>query len=274
MIINTNISSLITRNNLRQNNNELQAAMEKLSSGKRVNGAMDDAAGLSIITRMTTQVRGMEVAGRNANDGISLLQTAESAMGSISDVLQRVRELAVQADNGTYSATDRTSLQMEITALIAEAEHIAQSTNFNGIQLLNGATTTITLHISDLATDTMTFGLSNVTSGAAGLNIDAIDVTAVGGAQNAITTVDTALNVLSSNRSTLGAMQNRLQFTIDNLSVATQNTTSSRSRIEDADMAEESSKLTRSEILNSSAIAMLSKANQNPQQIMQLLQGQ
>jgi flagellin len=288
MIINTNVSSLVTRNYLRKTNDDLQATMEKLSSGKRINKAADDAAGLAISTRMTTQITGMNTATRNANDGVSLIQTAESAMGSISDILQRMRELAVQADNGTYSGSDRTSLKSEMDALVKEIDHISSTTNFNGISLLDGTNTTVTLHISDLATDTLTVGLNDVQAntlgfgdGTATLNLDALDITSAtgtltgsdSGAQDAIKAIDGALNQISGYRADLGAMQNRLNFTVDNLAVANQNTTSARSRIEDADMAAESSEMTRNKILTQSSIAMLAQANQNPQQIMQLLQG-
>jgi len=294
MIINTNVSSLVTRNYLRQNNEDLQAAMEKLSSGKRINKAADDAAGLSIATRMTTQVRGMDVATRNAGDGVSLIQTAESAMGSIGDILQRMRELAVQADNGTYSVQDKTSLKSEMDALVAEISHIADTTKFNGISLLNGTNASVTLHISDLANDTITVGLVDAQTsvlGETGLKLNALDITSAtavldgtvgasgatlssaNGAQDAILAIDAALDAISSDRAELGAMQNRLGFTIDNLAVARQNTTAARSRIEDADMAEETSKMTRNKILNQSSIAMLAQANQTPNQILQLLQG-
>lgn len=293
MIINTNVSSLITRNYLRQNNDDLEAAMEKLSSGKRVNKASDDAAGLAIISRMTTQISGMDVATRNAEDGISLLQTAESALGSISDILQRMRELAVQADNGTYSTADKQSLQEEMDELIDEIQHIAETTKFNGISLLNGSTTPVTLHISDAANDTLTIGLTNAQTASLGetsLKLSALDITtgtstlnntlgtsgatltSANGAQDAILAIDAALDSISSDRANFGAMQNRLGFTIDNLSVASQNTTTSRSRIEDADMAAETSEMSRAKIINQSAIAMLTQANQTPQSILSLLQ--
>jgi len=289
MIINTNVSSLSTRNYLRKNNDDLQMAMERLSSGKRINKAADDAAGLSIATRMTSQVRGMDVATRNAGDGISLIQTAESAMGSIGDILQRMRELAVQADNGTYSDSDKVSIKAEMDALVNEIEHIADTTKFNGISLLNAAQT-LSLHMSDLANDTMDFALFDMQTaalshgdGATTISLSSIDVTATvgtlnigglsaNGAQDAIHVIDGVLDLVSSYRSNLGAVQNRLGFAIDNLSVARQNTTASRSRIEDADMAEETSKMTRNKILNQSSIAMLAQANQNPNQILQLLQ--
>lgn len=294
MIINTNVSSLVTRNYLRQNNDDLQATMEKLSSGMRINKASDDAAGLAIATRMSTQISGMNVATRNAEDGISLIQTAESALGSISDILQRMRELAVQADNGTYSADDKKSLKAEMDELVKEIEHIADTTKFNGISLLDGSSTSVTLHISDLATDTITVGLTNAQTASLGetsLKLSALDITsgtstlngtagaggatltAANGAQDAILAIDAALNSISSDRAEFGAMQNRLGFTVDNLAVANQNTTAAKSRIEDADMAAETSEMSRAKIINQSAIAMLTQANQTPQSILSLLQG-
>jgi len=268
MIINTNVSSLVTRNNLRKTNDALQATMQKLSSGKRINSASDDAAGLAIATRMSSQITGMNTATRNANDGMSLVQTAESAMGSVSDILQRMRELAVQADNGTYSASDKTNLKAEFDQLTSEIDHIASNTSFNGVKLLDGSTAAVTLHISDAATDTMTVGLQSMTSTA--LTITGLDIST--NAQAALTAIDGALDSVSTGRATLGSYQNRLGFTVDNLSTASTNLTSARSRIEDADMAAESSEMTRNKILSQSSIAMLAQANQNPQQVLQLLQ--
>jgi flagellin len=269
MIINTNVSSLVTRNNLRKTNDALEATMQKLSSGKRINSASDDAAGLAIATRMSSQITGMNTATRNANDGVSLLQTAESAMGSVSDILQRMRELAVQADNGTYSASDKTNLKAEFDQLTSEIDHISSNTSFNGVKLLDGSTASVTLHISDAATDTMGISLQNMTSASlfAGATLDIST-----DAQGALDAIDTALDTVSTGRATLGSYQNRLNFTVDNLSTASTNLTAARSRIEDADMAEESSEMTRNKILTQSSIAMLAQANQNPQQVLQLLQ--
>jgi len=267
MIINTNVSSLKTRFNLGKTQQDLSSAMERLSSGKRINSAKDDAAGLAISTRMTSQVRGMDVAMRNAGDGISMLQTAEGALGSVSDILQRMRELAVQADNGTNSTSDKTALKGEFDQLASEIEHIAQSTSFNGVKLLNGTTATVTLHISDAATDTMTIGLDSIAS--ASLFSGTMDIST--DAQGAIGIIDTALDTVSSQRADLGSSMNRLGFAIDNLSVTRNNLTAARSRIEDADMAEEMSRLTRDRILSQSATSMLAQANQQPQLVLNLL---
>jgi flagellin len=253
---------------MRTNNSVLEQTMERLSSGKRINAAKDDAAGLAIVTRMNSQIRGMQTATRNAQDGQSLLQTAESALGSISDILSRMRELAVQADNGTYSTTDKTSLQAEVADLIAEIDHIAQNTTFNGISLLNGTSTLVSLHISDKATDVIGVSLQNGTSGS--LAVGTVNVST--GAQAAITAIDTALNTVSTSRANLGAKQNRLNFIIDNLQIAKQNTEASKSRIEDADMAQEASELTKRQILAQSSMSMLQQANQSKQSVLSLLQ--
>lgn len=302
MRINTNNSSLNTRHFLNNNQDFLEKSMARLSSGKRINSAADDAAGLAITERMTTQIKGKSVALRNAMDGVSLIQTAESALGSISNILQRIRELSVQADNGTYSATDKSSIQDEIKELVKEINSTATKTSFNGINLLDGSSdsagagTGIILHIGDGAGETMGFDITSALGADLGLDanatpatlevtIDTIDVTddatwlAFGtpaanytGAQMAIKVVDAALNMVSDKRAELGALQNRLEFTIDNLSVSKINTEASRSRIQDADMAQETSELAKAKILSQSSIAMLSQANSNPQAILQLLQ--
>ena len=269
MYINTNYNSLVSRGYLYNTNKDLSKTMERLSSGKRINGAADDAAGLAISTRMTAQVRGLDVATRNAQDGISMIQTAESAMGSVTDILQRMRELAVQADNGTYAASDITSMQGEFNALISEIAHIADTTTFNGKQLLATGGTVVSLHISDKYNDTLsvTFGDMSATAlGVQGLTLSA-------NAQTAISVIDAALDEVSTERGNLGASINRLDFIVDNLISAKNNTSASRSRIEDADMAAEMSELTKSQILQQSTMAMLSKANSQPQGVLSLLQG-
>ncbi|MGN5651098.1 flagellin N-terminal helical domain-containing protein [Bacillus sp. Brlt_9] len=268
MYINTNTSSLVARNAMRINDNDLSKAMERLSSGLRINTAADDAAGLAISERMNSQVRGMKQATRNAQDGVSLIQTAEGAMGTIADILQRMRELSVQADNDTYSATDKGSVKDEMTKLAKEIDHIATTTTFNGITLL-GSTQSVTLHISDKFDDTLAVNLTDVQTAA--LGIDSIDVGT--DAKAAIKAIDGALDKISKGRGELGANQNRLDFIVDNLQLSIQNTEASKSRISDADMAAESSSLTRAQILSQSSMAMLQKANQKPQSIMQLLQG-
>ena len=267
MRINTNVSSLIARNAMRENNADYAKAMERLSSGLRINGASDDAAGLAISERLQTQIRGMEQAYANTQDGISLIQTAEGSLGVIADILQRMRELAIQADNGTYSDADRASLQHEVALLLEEVNHIANTSSFNSINLLNNDID-VTLHVSDQATDTITFQLLDVRTDA--LGISGIDIAA--DAQGAIELIDASLDLVSETRATLGSTQNRLEFIGDNLTTTTANTESSNSVIQDADMAAETSNLSRAELLTNTAMAMLSKANQQPQQIQQLLQ--
>jgi flagellin len=277
MNINTNISSITTQHYMRKNNVELASAMERLSSGKRINSAADDAAGLAITSRMTAITRGLDAAIRNANDGNSLLQTAESSLGSISSLLQRIRELAVQADNDTYSANDKQSLQDEINQMLSEIDHVAATTEFNGVKLLDGTVPTINLHISHLATDTIQVTLQDATTGATGLNLDPttnVDVTGAGTAQTAIATIDAALDTITSQRAGLGAMMNRMNYTIDNLSATNTNMQASRSRIEDADMAAEVSRMSKQKVLLQSSISMLTQANQQPQMILSLLQNQ
>jgi flagellin len=269
MIINTNISSLVSQRYLNKTQDQMSTVMERLSSGKRINGAGDDAAGLAISTRMEAAVRGMDTAKRNTMDGISLLQTSESAMGSISSILQRMRELAVQADNGTNSTGDVTNLQAEFDQLSSEVDHIASTTQFNGVALLN-ATGTLAIHVSNNSQDTVDVKQYDVT--AATLGVDSLTL-GVGTSDAAIDQIDTALDLVSGNRAELGALENRFNFTIDNLNVSSTNLTSAKSRIEDADMAAEMSSLTRSKILTQSAMSMLAQANQNPQMILSLLQG-
>ncbi|MGN5651100.1 flagellin N-terminal helical domain-containing protein [Bacillus sp. Brlt_9] len=268
MFINTNYSSLVARGNLTKASGDLSKTMERLSSGLRINSAADDAAGLAISERMGAQVRGMDQAYRNAQDGVSLIQTAEGAMGTISDILQRVRELAVQADNGTNSGTDKDSIQGEITQLVGEIDHIAKTASFNGISLLS-ADATVTLHISDKADDTL--GVSLVKADSATLLGATLDVKA--DAKAAITAVDTAIDTISKSRGALGATQNRLDFISDNLISAKNNTAASKSRIADADMASEMSSLTKSQVLQQTTMAMLARANGQPQSVLQLLQG-
>ena len=269
MFINTNISSLVSRSNLNKANSGLNDVMQQLSSGKRINSAKDDAAGLAIATRMQSRSNGMEVAMRNANDGISMIQTAESALGSVSNILQRMRELSVQANNGTNSSTDKSSIKAEMDQLVSEIGNIATKTEFNGVKLLDGTGTSVTLHIGNDSADTLAVSLSSATT--TNLGVDTLDVTTATGAADAITAITTALDTVSSARAEFGAFQNRLEFTIDNLSSSRTNLEASRSRIEDADMAKASSEMAKNRVLVQSGVAMLSQANQSPQMVLQLL---
>jgi flagellin len=273
MRINHNIASLNTHRQLGINNTNVSKSLEKLSSGYRINRAGDDAAGLSISEKMRAQIRGLEQATRNAQDGISLIQTAEGGLNEVHSILQRMRELAVQAANGTNATEDLQAIQDEITELINEIDHIADSTDFNGTNLLNNAAGTVDLQIgyTDQAYDQLTLTLSDFQADATTLGVDTIDVTAAGGATAAITALDTAINTVSTARSKLGAYQNRLEHTINNLSTTAENMTASESRIRDVDMAKEMMEFTKNNILTQAAQAMLAQANQVPQGVLQLL---
>jgi flagellin len=269
MFVNTNYNSLVSRSNLNSVSNNLQKTMERLSSGLRINNAADDAAGLAISTRMNSQVSGMEQAFRNAQDGVSLIQTTEGAMGTITDMLQRMRELSVQSDNGTYSTTDKASMQVEVDALVKEIDHIATKTTFNGISILNGDTASVNLHISEKFDDTLTVNLIDVQT--ASLGVNSINLST--GSQDAIEAIDSAIGIISSARGELGATQNRLGYISDNIQNNINNISASRSRIQDSDMAKEASDLSKSQILQQTTMSMLARANSQPQAVLQLLQG-
>ena len=282
--INTNISSLNAQRNLSTSQNALHVSMQLLSSGLRVNSAKDDAAGLAIAERMNSQVRGMAVAMRNANDGISMAQTAEGALGKVGDMLQRMRELAVQAANGTNSVNDRNSLNNEYLQLARESARTLGGTQFNGQNIL-ATTTTATFQIganTDANLDQIqvtAFDWTSVASiiDAVGLAVGTDPTIAVAGtdgttATAAITALDLAITSINDQRATFGAVQNRFDNVVSNLMVASENQTAARSRIMDADYAVETSSLSRAQILQQAGNAMLAQANQLPQQVLALLQ--
>jgi flagellin len=274
MIINTNISSANTQNVLRQNNAAMAKVLARLSSGKRINSASDDAAGLGISERMSSMVTGNTAASRNIDDGKSLLQVGESALGSVSSLLQRMRELSVQADNGTYSSVDKTSLNNEFDQLSTEIDHIASNTSFNGVTLLNGGLAGgLQLHISYLSTDTMSISLATMNAAALSVGTSTTDLSTSAGAQFAISTIDAALNTVSAKRSDIGSVLNRLDFTTDALAASNTQTLAAKSRIVDADMAMEASNMSKYRILQQSSISMLQQANQSNQSVLSLLQG-
>ncbi|MFZ9407439.1 MAG: flagellin, partial [Burkholderiaceae bacterium] len=249
-VINTNIMSLNAQRNASANNSALSTAVQRLSSGLRVNSAKDDAAGLAIANRMSAQVRGMNQAIRNANDGISLAQTAEGSLGKISDMLQRMRELAVQAANDTNGSTDRTSLNQEFSQLKAEIDRTFDATKFNGTQILNtAATLNFQIGASNVASDQLAVSTSDLSGGTGMTAVASGDVTSLANAQSAIANIDTALTEINTARATFGAMQNRFESVIGNLQVAVENTEAARSRIMDADFAAETAALTRAQIL-------------------------
>lgn len=271
MYINTNISALNTLYNLGKNQVSSSRTMEGLSSGKRINRASDDAAGTAVAARMTTQVRGLSQAARNANDGVAMLQTFEGALGSMQDALQRMRELSIQSANGTYSDTDRTNLDGEFQQLWEEIDRISESTRFNGMKYIGADADDVVLQLSDVANDTLTITFTERTTATMFTGAQKID--SASDAQAAILEIDAALELINADRATFGGFMNRLDYTADNLNNAKVNLSDAKSRIEDLDMAEAMSELTKSEILSQSSIAMLGKANQAPQAILQLLQG-
>ena len=282
-VINTNLASLNTQRNLTASQASLTTSLQRLSSGLRVNSAKDDAAGLAIAERMNSQVKGMNVAIRNANDAISLSQTAEGALGKVGDNLQRMRELAVQAANGTNSTADRTTLDQEYTALAGEVTRVLQSTKFNGLNLLNasapaggfdfqvGANNNANEKIN-IATTDMTAGAGIAAVTGAGASASISDATGAK-ALAAMDALSTAIDEVSTARATFGAAQNRFEAVISNLQIASENQSASRSRIMDADFASETANLTRGQIMQQAGTAMLAQANSLPNGVMALLRG-
>jgi len=272
--INTNLNSLNAQRNLSASQGALSVAMQRLSSGLRVNSAKDDAAGLAIAERMNAQVRGMNVAARNANDGISLAQTAEGALGKIGDAMQRMRELAVQSANGTNNSQDRDNLQSEFQQLNDEVARIVAGTRFNGTVLFDGSSTAFTFQVGagTDATDTLSINTVDLTATVASLgalNISGVDST---GALAAITALDTGIIDTTTARATFGAAQNRFDSVIGSLMVFAENLSAARGRIMDADFAAETAALSRAQILQQAGNAMVAQANQLPQQVLTLLQ--
>ena len=268
IVINSNISSLNAQRNLLKSSLGLNKSMQRLSSGLRINSAKDDAAGLAISDRMTSQIRGLNQAVRNTNDGISLAQTAEGALQETTNNLQRMRELAVQASNGTLSDADRTSLNAEYSELVAEVDRISGTTTFNGIKLLDG-TLNADIQVGANAGETI-----NITIGAADSSTlmgSVGDVTTVSNAQTEIDAIDTALASVDSIRGKLGAKQNRFESTIANLSNISENMSAARSRIMDADIAQETSNMTKYNILQQAGVSVLAQSNQMPSLALSLL---
>jgi flagellin len=286
--INTNLVSLNAQRNLSSSQSSLATSMQRLSSGLRINGAKDDAAGLAISERMSTQARGMNVAIRNANDAISLAQTAEGALGKVGDIFQRMRELAVQSANGTNTSSDRTSLNEEFVQLAQEATRTLSGTRFNGEQILessgsytfqigaNDSTSLDQISVAGFDWNSTDGGAITDVLGTAvltGTNPPTLQISGTDGAAAlaAITSLDQALNRVNSQRSTFGAVQNRFDNVIANLMVASENQQAARSRIVDADYAQETANLSRAQILQQAGNAMVAQANQLPQQVLSLL---
>ena len=269
MRINNNIMALNAHRQLAINQSNSAKSMEKLSSGYRINRAGDDAAGLAISEKMRAQIRGLKQASRNAQDGISLIQTAEGALNESHAILQRMRELAVQSANDTNVDDDREALQKEVQALIEELNRIGNNTEFNTQKLLDGTFASKLIHIGANTGQTLEIEINDMT--ASGLGVSGVDISTQSDANAAIATIDEAIKKLSEERSQLGAWQNRLEHTIANLNNARENLQAAESRIRDVDMAEEIMAFTKNNILQQAATAMLAQANLAPQSVLQLL---
>lgn len=269
-VINTNISALRASNASSMADRMQAVAMERLSTGKRINGAKDDAAGLAISTTMTADIRAMRQGVRNANDGIALAQTAEGALDEVSNMLQRVRELAVQSKTETYSASDRGYMDAEVDELQAQIGDILANTEFNGVTLFSTtAGTDVTVTIATDATNTV--DLTSLAIDGTNLTATALDVTSTTAAATTITNVDSALDDISATRATLGAGQNRLESAINNLTTNSTNLSDARSRIVDTDYSAETTALAKAQILSQASTAMLAQANQSQQNVLSLL---
>ena len=268
-VINTNVSANNAQNVLKTNSRAMSTAMEQLSTGSRVNSAKDDAAGLAIGQTMTAQIRGLNQAVRNANDGINLLQTAEGAMVEQTNMLQRMRELAVQSVNATNSDSQRAYLNTEFTELTSQISNIGTQTKWNTTTVLASATLTFQVGVS--SDTTFTVAIEDTTTAATGLNIASLAIATAGGASAALATLDTALDKVNGQRAQLGATMNRLTYTADNLSNVSANLAASRSNIMDTDYATASSQLSKNQIIQQAATAMLAQANQQPQSVLSLL---
>lgn len=273
MTINTNVLSINAQRNASNTNISLATSLQRLSSGLRVNGAKDDAAGLSIANRMDAQARGMNVAVRNSNDGISLVQTAESGMAVIGDMLQRMRELAVQATNGTNTSSDLSAINSEYTELYSEINRTMSSVEFNGTSLLN-TTSAFSFQIGANSGQTVSIA-SDSLSVSAGIGAmsaaSAINTTTTTANASAIDKIDSAIDSINTSRATLGAIQNRFNYTVSYLQAASENQQAARGRIMDADFAVETANLSRAQILQQAGTAMVAQANQLPQGVLALL---
>ena len=270
-IVNTNVASLTAQRSLAKSSGELATALQRLSSGLRINSAKDDAAGLAISERLTTQVRGYNQAIRNAGDGISLAQTAEGGMEAITNSMQRMRELAVQAANYSNTTADRTAINSEFAQLKTEIDRVSAQTKFNTRGLLDGTFTAAAFQVGANSGEVISVdAITNMGATALGLTA-AIDVTTAANASTAIGAIDTALTTVTSARANLGASINRFEQTVSNLRVTVENLSAARSRIQDADFAAETAALTRVQILQQSGMAVLSQANAIPQGVLSLL---
>jgi flagellin len=271
MVIRHNLSAMDANRQLGINNEAQSKSIEKLSSGYRINRAADDAAGLAISEKMRSQIRGLDQGSSNAQDGISMIQTAEGAMSETQDMLQRLKTLATQSASGTLTTTDRNNIQAEVVQLKSEITRLGNQTEFNNMRLLNGSTSSVTFQVGANAGQTISLSLNNVTS--TGLGINGLSLSSQTGASSAMTTIDTAINTISTDRANLGAVQNRLEHTITSTDNTSENLSSAESRIRDVDMAKEMMNYSSQKVLVSAAQSMLSQANSSSQGVLQLLQG-
>jgi len=272
-VINTNIRAVTAQNALAANQRDLSSVMQQLATGKRINSASDDAAGLAIGNKMTAQIRSLDMAVRNANDGISLLQTADAATAELTGMLQRMRELAIQSANDTYTEDQRTSLNDEVVELQAEMNNIISNTQWNGMRILNGQagqSGSVTLQVGAQGADVLTVNMASLNSGAMA-SAQSIDISTQSGANSALATIDEAIAQLDESRGLWGAAVNRLVYAADNASNVSTQVQSARSRIDDTEYAKATAELARTLILDQAGSAMLSQANQQPYYVLALL---
>ncbi|MDR1542100.1 MAG: flagellin [Clostridiales bacterium] len=275
MIINTNVLALNSHRAMKNVGNAQASASAKLSSGLRINSAADDAAGLAISEKMRGQIRGLNMASKNAQDGSSLIQTAEGGMQQIGDMVQRIRELTVQAANDTndQASGDRNKIQLEINDLISEIDSMASRVQFNNKRIIDGSVGTLTFQVGANGGQTVSISISSMKASALGLSSSTINVDVTNASQISplLSTLDNALKLVNNERAKLGAKQNRLEYTMKSLDISSENLSASESRIRDTDMAKEMMNLTKANVLTSAATSMLSQANQQPQNVLQLL---
>ena len=269
MIVNTNMNALVAHNAMSKNTALSGNSMEKISSGLRITKAGDDAAGLAISEKMRAQIRGLDQANRNVQDGISLIQTAEGGLEESTNILQRMRELTVQGANGTYTAEEVANIEKELSELGSEIERIANTTAFNGKKLLEGTNATIDVQAGANSGEKLTIALTDVKT--ISTNVKDLKVTDLTTANTSTDTIDTALKAINTGRATLGAQQNRLEYAQNNLTTSSENLTAAESRIRDVDVAKEMVNLSKLNILSQASQAMISQANQQPQNVLQLL---
>ncbi len=268
-----NVQALNAHRALSTTQLDMNRSMERLSSGLRINRAADDAAGLAVSEAMRSNIRGQNVASRNAQDGVSLVQVADGALGNVGDMLQRMRDLAVQASNGTLTDSQRANLNAEVQQILTEINAVGTNTDFNGIKILSGSVSTavsaVTLQVGAAAGQSIAFTVGTVSTQQ--LGVSGIAVSSAASASAAIASIDAAISTVTTSRATLGAIQNRLEQTINRLGIMAENLQSAESRVRDADMAQEMIKFTKSQILSQSGMSMLSQANAAPQQVLSLL---